>query len=131
LIGLDTNILVRYIIQDDISQSARAEQLIESLTQQDQGFFTLVALAEFCWVLTRSYKIKRSELVRTIDWLLEIDRIVVNDELRVVEARNLFANSNADFGDCLIFCCSVAAGCTTVLTFDKSAAKAAGMKLLA
>lgn len=55
MIGLDTNVLVRYIMQDDTKQSAKATQLIESLTSDEPGFIAMVSVVELYWVLTSSY----------------------------------------------------------------------------
>lgn len=130
MIGLDTNILVRYIIQDDDDRAKLARQLIESLSENRPAHVSLIALAELCWVLTQRYKITRNDLLRVVDWLLESTELLIEAQEQVAEARDRFSNTNADFGDCLIYCCSVASGCNSIMTFDKIAAKSAGMTLL-
>jgi predicted nucleic-acid-binding protein len=130
LIGLDTNILVRHIVQDDVAQAVRAERLIDSLTPENPGFVSLVGIAELYWVLDRSYRLKQAQLMMAIDWLLEVEQIILEGDSQVAEARELSALGNTDFSDCLIACRSHAAGCTATFTFDKNAAKSAGMTLL-
>jgi predicted nucleic-acid-binding protein len=130
LIGLDTNILVRYVVRDDPFQTAQAEQLIDSLTDQNPGYVTFVALAEFSWVLDRRYKIDRDALKLAIDWLVNSSEILLQGQENVAKARQRFGVMNGDFGDCLIECCSHAAGCTATFTFDRNAAKSSGMTLL-
>ena len=130
-IGIDTNILVRYILQDDLAQAARASRFIDSLSKNSPGYITLVTIAELFWVLDRTYRLTRSQFVLAMDELLDSEGIEFQDEFRVVEAINLFIrNATADFSDCLIARCSLAAGCESTMTFDKTAAKSAGMTLL-
>ena len=130
MIGLDTNILVRYIVQDDPHQTATAVAFMDSLTSQNQGFVSLVTVAELCWVLNRTYKLSRIEFSGALQILLDSDELLIEGNDLVKEALRLFSKSKADFDDCLIERCSRAAGCTSIATFDKNAAKALGMQLL-
>ncbi len=129
--GIDTHVLVRYVIEDDPGQTALAIQFLDSRTIHDPGFFPLVCVAEFCWVLTRSYKRDRAELARAIRWLLGTEAFVVENRELVGEALLLFQKSNADFDDCLIARCARSAGCHSVVTFDRRAARNIGMRILA
>ena len=71
MIGLDTNVLVRYLAQDDAAQSAKATRLIEGeLTQRQPGFISLIVLVETCWVLKRLYGATPTELRETVNDLL-------------------------------------------------------------
>src|SRR5437762_609207 len=75
MIGLDTNVLVRYLAQDDPKQAARATRLIEQeLTASEPGFISLVVLAELCWVLTRLYAASPEEIKQTVEDLLGTPR---------------------------------------------------------
>jgi predicted nucleic-acid-binding protein len=130
LIGLDANVLVRYVVQDDAAQAAAAVTLIESLSIEKPGYVTLVALAELCWVLNRSYRLRRNEFAAVVNSLLVSTEIRFENEKIVQEALELFLATNADFDDCLIERCSHAAGCDFAFTFDRKAAKAIGMQLL-
>ena len=100
------------------------------LSEDGPAYVSLIALAELCWVLTQRYKIPRIDLPRTVDWLLESTELLIEAQEQVAEARDRFSNTNADFGDCLIYCCSAASGCNSIVTFDKRAAKSVGMTLL-
>lgn len=130
MIGLDTNVLARYFAQDHPQQSAQATVLIESLSQEHQGFLSLVALAELVWVLQGAYKLRKTELVRILQGLLLAREIVVENTESALQALHRFAESTAGFADCLIERCGYQAGCSDTLTFDRDAARTAGMRLL-
>lgn len=131
MIGLDTNVLVRYIMQDDSKQSPKATRLIESLTSEQPGFVSLVAIVELVWVLSSSYGLTKDQLVEALDLLLRSKEIVVDRGELVLQAQRRFATGGADFSDCLIERIAQAQGCQTTMTFDARAAKAAGMTLVA
>lgn len=131
MIGLDTNIVVRYITQDDPAQSKKATSLIESLSPEAPGYITLVSLVEIVWVLEESYSVTKRELVEVLETLLRTKELIVERAEVVARALGLFVISRADFSDCLIARCAQAAQCEYTLTFDKVAAKSAGMRLLA
>lgn len=131
MIGLDTNILVRYIAQDDPTQSRKATQLIESLTAEKTGFIPLVVLVEIVWVLEESYGVSKLQLIEILETLLRTKELVIESTEAVARAVALFGTSRADFSDCLISRSALAAKCDYTLTFDKAAAKSGGMQLLA
>ncbi len=70
MIGLDTNVLVRYLAQDDQEQSALATQVLESLDEAERGFVSLVVLVELQWVLRRAYRMSASEVAGIVERLL-------------------------------------------------------------
>ena len=129
MIGLDTNILVRYVTQDHPLQSAAAVKVIESLSSESPGFLSLVVIAELVWVLQFSYRFQKHEIDRVVDKLLRSQELIVERAEIVSQALRNFRVSRANFPDCLIERCGHAAECQYVLTFDKNAA-AAGMRLL-
>ena len=131
MIGLDTSVLVRYIMQDDPKQSPMATRLVESLTGDQPGFVPLVAVVELVWVLSSSYRLTREQQVEALDLLLRSREIVVDRADLVLQAQRRFARGGADFADCLIERIAQAQGCRTTMTFDAAAAKAAGMTLVA
>jgi predicted nucleic-acid-binding protein len=130
VIGLDTNVLIRYITLDDPIQTPKAERVIDSLTAQNQGFVSLIALAEISWVLRSSYRYKKPDIIAVIQALLSSRELVVERTELVAEALRPFATGDADFDDFLIERSGHAAGCTHTLTFDQRAASATGMRLL-
>lgn len=130
MIGLDTNVLVRYIVQDDPSQSRKASILLESLTQESPGFVALVSVLEIYWVLTVSYSLSRDQVAAALEGLLQTREIVVDRAERVAHALRTLKAGGGDFADCLIALEGFAAGCDRIMTFDRAAAKSAGMTLI-
>src|ERR1700733_1228131 len=129
MIGLDTNVRVRYVTQDNSEQSAAAEKIMESLSHESPGFVSLMVIAELVWVLHFSYRFNRYEIEHVVERLLRSKELVIERAEIVSQALRKFRVSRANFADCLIERCGHAAECQYVLTFDKDAA-AAGMRLL-
>ncbi|HEY3705081.1 MAG TPA: type II toxin-antitoxin system VapC family toxin [Terracidiphilus sp.] len=128
--GLDTNVLVRFFAKDDTKQFNRAQAFLAALTPNAPGFVSLVALAEVTWVLQRRYGMKRVEIARVLEHLLNSPEVVIEGQVAVAQALVQFGRAQSDFSDCLIERCGSVAGCKETVTFDKGAAKMAGMKLL-
>jgi predicted nucleic-acid-binding protein len=134
MIGLDTNVLVRYLALDDPKQATRATRLIEQeLSVSEPGFISLVVLAELCWVLARLYRASQEEIKQTVDDLLATPQFHL-ERREVVQSAVQRAKggqtSKGDFVDALIAQTAQAEGCSHIVTFDKAAARGAGMKLL-
>ena len=129
-IGLDTNVIVRYLTHDDLSQTAAAVRLIDSLSSDSPGFLSLIVIAELVWVLEVSYRFKKNEIEHVLETLLRSKELVVERAEIVLQALRKFSASQADFADCLIERSGHAAECQYTVTFDRNAAKGAGMKLL-
>ena len=128
--GLDTNVLVRYVMQDDPRQSPRATRLIESLSAEKPGFVPVVVLVELVWVLTGSYGLARSQLALVLGKLLRSKELVVDRAEIVAQALKRFSDEGADFADALIERQAAAAGCSITVTFDVGSVKAAAMTLV-
>ena len=130
MIGLDTNVLVRYIMQDDPRQSPKATRLVESLSNESPGFVPLVATVELAWVLSSSFELGREQVAAALELLLRSKELIVDRSDEVVKALRIFKQGSADFADCLIERIASSAGCTATMTFDVGAAKTAGMSLV-
>jgi predicted nucleic-acid-binding protein len=130
MIGLDTNVVVRYIAQDDDVQSAKATQLIESLSIEKQGFITIVSIVELIWVMQGCYKATKQECIAILQTLLHTREILLENAEVIAMATQQYIASNADFADCLIERSAKYAKCTCTMTFDSNAAKTAGMLLI-
>src|SRR5260370_16900890 len=103
MIGLDTNVLVRYFTQDDPMQSPRAVELIERrLSEDNPGFISIVAMVETVWVLERAYGLTSLELAAIIERLLQAPVLVIEDELEVFIALPGLQQSLASFADSLV-----------------------------
>jgi predicted nucleic-acid-binding protein len=131
MIGLDTNVLVRYIMQDDAKQAPQATRLVESLSAEAPGFLPLVAVVELAWVLSSAYDLDRAQLVEALEGVLRTKELVIERAEMVWKALRTFQSVNADFADCLIAHSAASAGCEKTMTFDRGAAKSAGMTLMA
>lgn len=128
--GLDTNVLVRYIMQDDPRQSPKATKLIESLDTDNPGFITLISVIELYWVLTSSYELRREQAAQALAAILRTKQLVVERADLVMQALRVYGAGKADFADCLIERSASGAGCHRTMTFDVGAAKHAGMSLV-
>jgi predicted nucleic-acid-binding protein len=127
MIGLDTNVLVRYIAQDDKKQSAQATNLIEAFTSDEPGFVSLTGIVELVWVLESCYGSDKEEIVNVIDTLLKTKELVVENAAVVQQALRIFSITNVDFSDCLIERSGHHAGCGYTATFDRKASRIEGM----
>jgi predicted nucleic-acid-binding protein len=122
MIGLDTNIIIRYLTQDDPTQAAIASQFIEGeLTEKNRGFITLISLVEITWVLESCYGQKKVELLAVIGSLLTLKQIIIEKTDVVYLALKRYQAGNADFSDSLIAIICEDAGCQRVVSFDKKA----------
>ena len=130
MIGLDTNVLVRYLTHDDPAQTAAAVKVMDSLSQDSLGFLSLVVVVELVWVLEASYRYKKNEIEEVLEKLLRSRDLVIERTEIVWQALRKFNTGNADFEDCLIERSGRAADCQYTVTFDRAAASTAGMKLL-
>jgi len=130
MIGLDTNVLVRYLAQDEPAQSARATRLIErQLSEREPGFIGLVVLVETCWVLRRLYGATAAELRDTVRDLLDTRQFVIEQRTVVLRAVARLGDGAGDLADALIAEGAAEAGCTRTVTFDRQGARL-GMEVL-
>lgn len=131
MIGLDTNVIVRYLVQDDPAQSAAATRFIEqSVTPEQPGYITGITLCELVWVLAECYGADRARIKTVIEGLLSARQLVVEEADVVWNALRDWAASGADFSDALIGRIVVARGGGRIVTFDRAAAKLPGFELL-
>jgi predicted nucleic-acid-binding protein len=130
MIGLDTNVVVRYLTQDDPVQTTAAARMINSLSADAPGFLSLVVIVELVWVLEVSYRFQKNEIEQVLETLLQSKELVIERAEIVWQALRKFSASRADFSDCLIERCGNAAECQHTFTFDRNAAAEAGMRLL-
>jgi predicted nucleic-acid-binding protein len=130
MIGLDTNVLVRYLAKDDPIQTPVAVKLVRSLSEDEPGFLSLVVITELIWVLRMSYRYRNNAIANVVEMLLQSKELIVEQEELVADALRGFATGSADFADYLIERTGQLAGCIHTFTFDKRAATFAGMRLL-
>ena len=130
MIGLDTNILIRYLTQDDPVQSPKATQVMERrLSPTNMGFVSVVTMAEIVWVLDRAYRLKDWEIATAIERMLQIDVLTIESEQEVFTAMMALKQGRGTFADALIAELGSRAGCTHTLTLDKKALRLPGFKI--
>ena len=132
MIGLDTNILVRYFAQDDLVQSPKATEIIErQLSEENPGFVSVVVMVETAWVLERAYGLTDQEIAAAIEAMLQTDVLMVEDEQDVFTAMTALKERSGAFADALIGALGAKAGCSRTLTFDREASRLPGFRLVA
>lgn len=131
MIGLDTNILLRLVLQDDPQQSRQVLDLFSRLGDIGPGYVSCISLMEFAWFLRSRIKLDRNKVMSAISDLLDSEDIELEDESIVEEALAAMAETTAEFADIFIAFRNQRSGCRATLTFDYKAARSVpGMELL-
>jgi predicted nucleic-acid-binding protein len=131
MIGLDTNILIRYLTQDDPVQSAKATEILERrLTPKNPGFVSVVAMIETVWVLDRAYGLTAQKIAAAVERLLQVEVLAIENEQEVFTAMVALKQGHGSFADALIAELGVRAGCTRTLTFDQKALRLPSFELV-
>jgi predicted nucleic-acid-binding protein len=129
--GLDTNVLVRYIVRDDAAQAqAAARFLREHCTPESPGWVNRVVCCELVWVLQRSYGYSREQIGEVLERLLRTRQLSVEDLPAAWKALAAYRSSKGDFADALLAATNRESGCTETVTFDRTAGSLDGMRLL-
>ena len=127
MIGIDTNVLVRYILNDDPVWSPPAQRFIdEDCTVERPGYVNLVVLAELIWVLNRAPGSDKYKICAVIGDLLLADNLVLERPLLVSGALEAFKSSNANFADFIIAAMNQSADASPTFTIDKNASRQPG-----
>jgi predicted nucleic-acid-binding protein len=122
VIGLDTNVVVRYLAQDDARQAAIATRLIEgSLSADVRGFISIVTLAEIVWVISSNYGASRASVAEIVEGLLTAPQLMMERADVLWRALRAYRDSKADFSDAVIVELGSDAGCSKTVTFDRQA----------
>lgn len=131
MIGLDTNVLVRFLTMDNPEQGRLARSLMKSLSTTEPGWVGIATILELVWVMKSALRLDRASIAKALDSVLLQSSIVIEQSDTVETALRRYRNGKAEFSDCLIASCAQAAGCSRSVTFDRIAARDAGMELLA
>lgn len=127
MLGVDTNILVRFLVRDDETQFEKARRLIKrEVTAGRRVFVSQLVLMETAWVLRSRYGLSKDRIVATISSLLDTSDVRFEDEPAIEEALFTWKDASADFADCLIGAQNRRLGCRATATFDVKAAKLPG-----
>lgn len=131
MIGLDTNVLLRYIVRDDAAQAQAASRLIETRCSREQpGHVSHVVLAELAWVLGRGYGYAKAEVVKVLAAILSSAELKVQEAALAWAALRAFQSGQADFADYLIGAVNADCDCEMTFTFDKRTAQSGWHTLL-
>jgi predicted nucleic-acid-binding protein len=130
VIALDTNVLVRFLVQDDPLQAEMATKVIDQLTDDAQGFVSREVLIELVWVLERAYRLGRAEIAVALDGLLSATELDIEGSDEVAPALELYRNDGFGFADLMIAAAAQRAGASDLVTFDRKAARLPGVRLL-
>jgi predicted nucleic-acid-binding protein len=129
MIGLDTNVMVRYLTQDDPVQSQIATEIFERrLTTENPGFVCVMTMAETVWVLDRAYRLPLREIAGAVERMLQTDVLVIENEQEVFTAMIALKQRRGNFADALIAALGAKAGCQHTLTFNLKALRLAGFR---
>jgi predicted nucleic-acid-binding protein len=129
--ALDTNVLVRYIVQDDAPQFGAAKRLIRRCVAEGKALFIPVSVVlELEWVLRSSFEFDKGNVISTLSSLFSAAELRFESERALEVALQLFRKGSADFADCLHVALAAAAGEQPLWTFDKGAAKVSGAQLM-
>lgn len=127
MLGIDTSVLVRYLVRDDPAQYERARRLISRrITAGESILVSFLVLLETEWVLRSRYELPKPAIVATFSALLEVSELTFEDEPSLEQALYSWKDSGADFTDCLIDARHRRLGCRATATFDARALKLAG-----
>ena len=128
--GLDTNLVLRFLLRDDPKQSPKAQRVVNSLSGRNPGWIALATILEVAWVMKSKNRASRAQTADVLEALLAVDAIVVERSEILARAIQRFRSCRAGFVDCLIAESAAAAGCARILTFDEIAARDLGMELV-
>ena len=124
MIGLDTNVLVRFIVQDEPKQSKIATKLIETgLSVTKKGFISSVVLCEVVWVLKKLYRQPKDRLLLVVKTILEAEVFEVEHRDCAWRAYYDFDEGSADFSDYYLARINKTYGASFTVTFDERAQK--------
>jgi predicted nucleic-acid-binding protein len=127
VIGLDTNVIVRYLAQDDPVQSRKATEILERrLTPERPGFLCVVTMVETVWVLDRTYGLTARQIAAAIERMLQTDVLLIEHEQEVFTAMIALKEKRGSFADALTAALGAKADCKHTLTFDQTALRLAG-----
>ena len=130
MIALDTNIVMRFLVRDDLSQAEAAERLISGLTPENRGFICREAMMELIWVLERVYKLPRATIGATIFELVASVDLIVENDLAMTHAAYRYMQGGVDFADLMILAAANHRRATPLYTFDHKLARLEGVTLL-
>lgn len=127
--ALDTNVLVRFLVEDDPAQTAAAKRVLKAATEAGETLFVSdVVLIEITWVLGRSYQVNRRGVHGVLGRLLQARQLSFRNRALLLQALDRFEKGKGDFADYVVSELAKEAGHQDVLTFDQALLKEAGFQ---
>lgn len=131
MIGVDMNVLIRYIVQDDLSQCTLVNQYFKHIAETGEKVFVgTIVLCELCWVLESVYDYSSEAVARLIEKMIRSPSFVIENAENVWESLPHYSESRLDLADLLIGKINRRSGCEYTITFDKKASKLSDFRLL-
>ena len=130
MVALDTNVIVRYLVRDNLEQAEAARGLVEGLTSENPGFICRESMVEIAWVLKRVYRFSRAQISETLVELTASESIVVECSEEVAAAAYRYGEGGAEFADLMILSAAVRAGTGPLYTFDRKLSRMKGAVLV-
>ena len=130
MISIDTNILIRRVVNDDARQAEAAQALLDGLTTENQGFVCREVALEFVWVLERVYRYSRELLAEKLLELIALETLVVEESEDVARSARRYGENNDDFSDLMILEASRRMGALPLYTFDRRLSRMEGAALV-
>ena len=131
MIGIDINILVRYITQDDELQSGVATEFIENYCSNGNKIFVNhLVICELVWVLKKCYKLSKPKTINVIEHILQVSQFSIENAQVIWQALTDYKRGSADFADYVVGRTNIFNNCEETITFDKKTSKSKGFALL-
>jgi predicted nucleic-acid-binding protein len=130
MIALDTNVLVRYLVRDDVQQADAARALLESLTAERPGYVCREVTVELAWVLERAYGYSRTQIATVLEQLVVTESLIIEAADDVARAAFRYRPDSVGFADLMILAAAERSGARPLYTFDQKAAQLEGVALL-
>jgi predicted nucleic-acid-binding protein len=128
--GIDTNVLVRYLVQDDAEQGRKAARFVaEACSAESPGLINRIVMCELVWVLESAYGYARGRIALALEQILRTAQFRIEDHSEMWSSLREY-QAGADFADALIGAVNRRLGCTETVTFDRKAGRRSGFKTL-
>ncbi len=130
MIALDTNVVVRYLVRDDLQQAEAARVLLESLTAERPGYVCREVAVELVWVLERAYRFSRQHIAAVLEELVSTEELVIESADDVAQSAFRYPASGTGFSDLMVLAAARRSGAHPLYTFDQQASWLEGVTLL-
>ena len=130
MIALDANVIVRYLVRDDLKQAEAARVLLESLSVERPGYVCREVAVELVWVLERSYRFPRGRVATVLEELLATEELVIETADDVAQAAIRYRAGGTGFSDLMVLAAAQRFGADRLYTFDQETSRLEGVTLI-